>query len=60
VPNSFSNGGNFIWTYSNGTVVVSGGPSFSVAAGGRLLIFAVSDNRNANGDSELMILTRLQ
>jgi hypothetical protein len=61
VPETTNGGANTTWTYANGSVTLATGPSLSVAAGGRLLIFASSSNPNARqGDSQLVILTRLQ
>jgi hypothetical protein len=60
VPGSHSGVETGTWTYANGTVTF-GGASLSVAAGGRLLIFANSSNPNpSHGNSQLVILTRLQ
>jgi outer membrane murein-binding lipoprotein Lpp len=54
---------NFTWTYANGTLTLVMGSDtipFSVAAGGRLAILAVSaPESNFSGATNLIVLTRL-
>ena len=58
---SGNGGGNFTWTYANGVVTLSDGNSFTVAAGGRLLVTAVAFQLNpSSGVSTIVILSRLQ
>lgn len=51
--------GVFQWTYANGVLSALGG-SFSVAAGGRLMIRTSSNDFSDDGTSVLLILSRLK
>jgi len=47
------------WTYDNGTVSTEGGFSFTVGAGGRVLVAGDSKVTSAGGSDVIIILTRL-